>query len=319
MTKKLKVGIVGYGNLGMAVEQNLANNSEMELIAIFSKRNVKSNLGNKVENANNIYKYEGEIDVLFLCGGSYDEVENTALALCQKFDTIDCFDTHAKMQVYSQNLNKITKENKRISLYACGWDPGLFSVMRSLFESICEKNVQTFWGKGVSQGHTNALKQIDGIVDALQYTIPNKKVLAKCKNDCDYDVDNNQKHVRLCYVVKDKKANKKQIVKYIKSVPNYFQGQKVITKFVSQNKLNKLKHDKSHKGEVFGKLHLCNKTFSMNFDLKLESNPIFTARVMLVCARALINLKYAHKYGAYSMLDLPIKYLQTDSKDISNL
>lgn len=320
MNGNVKVGIVGYGNLGKAVEQLLSIGPDSEIVAIFSKRNVVSPLGTKVEKYGKIADYAGKIDIMLLCGGSYAEQENMTKELLQYYNTIDCFDTHAKMQDYSLAINQIAKENKKIALFGCGWDPGLFSVMRCLFDSVSQDQSHTFWGKGVSQGHTNALKQVDGVIDALQFTLPNKNILKKCKKDCCYAPKNvKDKHSRLCYIVKDKNSSAKAITKAICEMPNYFEGYKTKVKFVSQTRLDKLKGDVSHRGQVFNHFSMLGKNFQMEFRLDLEGNALFTAQIMHTCINAFFALKQNKKYGAYSMLDIPPKYYYSQQDAVIKL
>ena len=312
MGKKIKIGIVGYGNLGMALEQDILESSNYEIVAIFSKRNISSPHGTKVEMQSNILNYIGQIDIMLLCGGSYGEQEEMTKELLKSFDTIDCFDTHAKMIDYSKSLEQIAKENKKVALFGCGWDPGLFSMMRCIFDSISLGKSHTFWGKGLSQGHTNALKQINGVKDALQFTIPNKKILKKCKKDSSFVPPEKDKHSRLCYIVKEESASAKEIVKNIHQMPNYFEGYKVKIKFVPQAYLDRLKKDKSHRGQVFDNFSILSRHFEMWFGLDLESNALFTARIMQTCINALLSYKKHKKYGAYSMLDIPPKMYRAD-------
>ena len=319
MGKKTKIGIVGYGNLGMALEQDILASNKYEIVAIFSKRNISSPHGTKVDLYSNIVSYVGQIDIMLLCGGSYGEQEEITKELLKNFDTIDCFDTHAKMKEYSLALNRIAKENKKVALFGCGWDPGLFSAMRCYFESISLGKSHTFWGKGLSQGHTNALKQISGVKDALQFTIPNKKILKKCKKDSSFVPPEKDKHSRLCYIVKEETASAKEIIKTVRQMPNYFEGYKVKIKFVSQHSLDKLKKDKSHRGQVFDKFSILGRHFEMWFGLELESNALFTARIMQTCINALLSYKNHKKYGAYSMLDIPPKMYRTQDDAIKLL
>ena len=317
--KKLNVGIVGYGNIGMAIEKDILTRQNINLVCVFSKRDIKSTLGTKIEKTSNLEKYKGKIDLLFLCCGSFGELEELAYRAIENFCTIDCFDTHSKMENYSATIDKKAKENHKIALYACGWDPGIFSIMRSLFKSVGEKEANAFWGKGISQGHTNAIKQLSTIKDGVQFTVPNKKIMKKCLANKDFSIDANKKHKRVCYIVKNPSTKKSFIKKQILSIPNYFAGQKVKIKFTTQNRLNALKAKPYHKGCVISKFETDNSESFMNFSIGMESNPALTSRIMITCTNAYRYLAKRHKFGAFSMLDLPIKSFQQNESDLSSL
>lgn len=296
---KIKVGIVGYGNLGKAIEKRIKNIEEFELVAIFSKRDLPNAVKyEKIEN------YKNKIDVLFLCGGSQNELEKQGIKLIKNFNIVESYDNHAKLKKYVSKIDSLAKKYKKVSLCSFGWDPGLFSFMRGLFDSLGYPPY-TFWGKGLSQGHTQAIKNIRGVKDALQFTLPNEHIKNKIKKGVKLKQDKSF-HKRLCYVVCDQ-AGRENIKKKIMSMPDYFEGYKTQVHFASQEKLNKLKSF-SHRGEVVAKGNI------INFSLNLPSNPDFTASVAVCYARAISKLIKDKRFGAYTIFDLPLKTILKKNK-----
>lgn len=291
---KLKVGIVGFGNIGKAIKKQIENNEEFELVAIFSKRKI-----NGCVDYEKIEEYQGKIDLMFLCAGSQSDLEQVATRVLKNFNTIDCFDNHNKIKSYLINQQEIAEQNKKIAICSVGWDPGLFSLIRGLMDGL-NLNCKTFWGKGLSQGHTQAIKNLSNVVDAVQFTVPNKRAIKQTKQGKDL-VNTHSFHLRQCYVVCEKQ-NCKTIRQQILTMPDYFVGYKTKVKFVSLKKLNKIKSF-AHKGEVVSVGD------EIEFKLNLSSNPEFTAKVMLAYARALPILKKSHKFGVFTILDIPISYI----------
>lgn len=297
--EKLKVGIVGYGNLGREVERQVKLNSQFELVAIFSRRKIEGLLPfEEIEN------FKGKIDMMFLCVGSQNELEQTAFRVIKNFNTLDCYDNHARLKAYIQKQNKLAKENDKVALCALGWDPGLFSLMRGLFASI-GRTPYTFWGKGLSQGHTQALKAIPHVEDAIQFTLPNKQAINKVKHGAQIKADKHL-HKRLCYVVCERE-HEAEIKKQIVSMPDYFLGYKTTVKFVTQTQLDKIKNF-AHKGVVL------TPNEEMEFNLNLPSNPAFTASVVLGYACAVLKLVEAKKFGAFTVFDLPLNLILPTEK-----
>ena len=298
---RLNVAIVGYGNLGQSLETLLLKDERYYLKYIFSRRDVKA--GVEVKPIEKAGDYKHEIDFLFMCGGSKSDIESQSEVLAKDFNTIDCFDNHNHIESYLSKLDRVAKESKHTCVCCCGWDPGLFSMMRLLFDSV-EGNFYTFWGKGVSQGHSQAIREIDGVKDAIQYTLPNKDIEKMIKSGLKPQADCKDFHRRQCFVVAD--GNKKQIKEKIVSMPDYFKGYKTTVNFVSKDEI--IKHKiLYHGGEV---LTLNN---SMNFSLKLDSNPLFTAKVMKAYGVALYRMFINKIYGAFSILDVAPKYLAIDN------
>ncbi len=298
-TKKINIGIVGYGNLGKAVERQIKNNAGFRLVGIFSKRLLKNTLP-----LSKLKTFKNKIDLLVLCGGSQNELEKQSKILIKDFNIIESYDNHSRLKTHIPTLNKLAVRNKKIALCSLGWDPGLFSLMRGLFDSL-NLPPTTFWGKGLSQGHTNAIKNIPNVIDGLQFTLPNKTQLQKIKNG-NISCDSKSLHCRKCFVVA-KKQNRAAIKNSIVNMADYFKGYKTSVKFVSQKRLDNLKTF-SHKGCVITKNSVA------TFALKLPSNPDFTAQVILTFARAYCKLNATDKFGAYTIFDLPIKYILAKDK-----
>ena len=296
---KIKVGIVGYGNLGKAIEKKVNQSENFELVAIFSKRKLSNTIDYR-----DIEEYKNKIDILFLCGGSQNELEDQGKKLIENFNIVDSYDNHTRLKRYIFDIDSLAKKNKKVALCSFGWDPGLFSMMRALFDSLGFAPY-TFWGKGLSQGHTQAIKNIEGVIDAVQFTLPNKQIEKRIKQGEDVKRDKSF-HKRLCYVVarnKEQERIKKQII----TMPDYFDGYETLVHFVSQEKLDTIKSF-AHKGEVITQNN------TMSFSLNLLSNPEFTATVATTFAGAIYRLSKEKKYGAYTILDLPINRILKKDK-----
>lgn len=318
--KKPKVAIVGYGNLGKGVEFVLQQNKDFRLVKIFSKRTgLTSPFGTKFEKTSNLNRYAGKIDILFLCVGSFSDIEKTGPQVIRMFNTVDSFDTHSKLAGYIANLDKIAKDNNKVALCAAGWDPGLMSIMRLIFNSIAPGALpsNSFWGKGISQGHSNAIRRINGVESAIQYTIPNKRIVNNCNKKIDYQASSKQKHIRLCYVALKEGADANKIKNQIVNMPNYFLGYKTIVKFVSRDKIRKMQQKLYHKGLVVKNFN-CSGGFraKMTFGLEVQSNPHFTAEIMVALARSVKRLSEQQRFGAFSVFDLPLSYIAAQDKQV---
>ena len=313
--KKINVGIVGYGNVGKACEKVCLSDERLRLVAIFSQRDVQSESGTKIEKLKNLAEFVGKIDVLLLCCGSFDEVEKLSLVAIENFNIVDCFFFFSKLLTHTKKMDGLAKQNKKVLFCACGWDPGILSLIRLLFAAVSnEQNIHTFWGKGVSQGHSNALRKLGGVSDAIQFTIPQKKAIKnilKCKKTLQHP----QKHSRLCFVVAKKGSNKKQIAKNICQLPNYFAGYPTKVRFVAQKKVDRLKQKMSHKGKVLCSFECFDEKFDMRFDLNLSSNPIFTALCMKMAVFATKQLCQNKRFGAHTLFDVPPHMLTGKSLD----
>jgi len=294
---KLKVAILGYGNLGRALKQKLEASPDFELVGVFSNRIIPDTI-----HVSKIYDYKDKIDLLFICSGSKTNLENDGRNYIRDFNIIESYDNHNRLRQYIKEIDMLAKKHNKISLCSFGWDPGLFSYMRTLI-SCLGLTSYTFWGKGLSQGHTQAIKNIEGVVDGLQFTVPSKIALNEIKNGNE-KIDQKSMHERHCYIVANKE-DRAQIKQKIISMPDYFLGYKTIVNFISQERLDKLKNF-AHKGTVLSSGN------TVNFSLTLKSNPDFTASVLVAYARAVFKLTETKKYGAYTILDIPISYLVKD-------
>lgn len=306
---KVKIGIVGYGNLGKAVEKLILKDKNFKLVAIFSRRVILSKFDTIIEPLDEMKNYIGKIDVMFLCAGSLNDIENQIYDISKYFNSINCFDNHTKIQELIEKVNFVNKKYKTISISACGWDPGLFSNLRAMFYLISNEKPVTVWGKGISMGHSDAIRQIDGVEDAVQFTIPNKKVIKFAKNGV--LSENMNLHSRECFVVA--KNNKHKEIEYeIKSLPNYFKGQPTTVSFVDRYKITKLRNNLSHKGTIFSSFVLDEKKkASFEFTAKMKSNPLFTAKIMIRYIQGLFTFKNLNRFGAYLPFDFSIGDLST--------
>ncbi len=305
----MKYGICGYGNLGKAVERKILKSGVGdEIVGIFSRREgVESVFGSKVFKFDEANNFKGKIDAMLMCGGSQEDLVWQTPEMLKTFDVVDTFDTHKKIVQHRQKLDAVARANSHTAIYSCGWDPGIFSVIRVLAKNIFDTPPQTFWGKGVSQGHSEALRNIRGVADAVEFTIPNKEILQQVKNNLGAIVDDNEKHERHCFVALDGTRQKEEIVEEIRQTEDYFKGQRVSVEFCSTDKLKSLKENMHHKGTIF-----CGDAdANMNFRLTMRSNPDFTARIMLAYSCALPKLES----GAYSPLDVPLGMIgKTDNQ-----
>ena len=315
----MKVGIIGYGNLGKAVESLLQKNKTNKLIAIFSKRNnLVSPFNTKIDNLKNLKNYINKIDTLIICSGSFDELEVIGPEVLKNFNTIDSFDTHSKLLRYKNKLDLIAKLNKKVAITACGWDPGLMSVIRTIFNSFSDKKSESFWGMGVSQGHSNAIRKIDGVINAIQYTIPVEKEIENIKNDVNYIPESYNKHKRICYVAIQENIDKLEIEEKIKNMKNYFLGYETIVNFVNNNEIIEMQKNLSHKGLIVDNFNLVDYENYLEFKLNIDSNPIFTANILICYLIALNKLIKNKKFGAYTVLDIPVSFLIKDDNKVYN-
>ena len=311
--KKLQLGIVGYGNLAKGVECAIAQNTDMELKAVFTRRNPASvtiqtpDVG--VYTMEELAAFEGKLDVLLLCGGSATDLPVMTPALAEKFNVIDSFDAHANIPVHFRNVDAAAKRGGNIALISVGWDPGLFSLNRLYAGAILpEGRDYTFWGKGVSQGHSDAVRRIEGVADCRQYTIPVPEALEAVRRGENPELTTRQKHTRYCYVVAKPGADKAAIEQAIKTMPGYFADYDTTVEFISQEELNKNHAGLPHGGSVIrsGKTGLQGESRqTIEYKLTLDSNPQFTARVLVACARGLMRMKDRGITGCQTIFDIP--------------
>lgn len=307
----MKLGIFGYGNIGKGVELAIAQNSDAELVGIFTRRDknaVKSVLGNKVYSADELDNFKDKIDVLVICGGSATELPILTPKLAKDFNVIDTFDTHATILDHFKNVDKAAKESGHVAMISCGWDPGMFSLNRLYAKAILPKGKDyTFWGRGVSQGHSDALRRIDGIIAAKQYTVPVKETVEKVLDGETKEFTVREKHTRECFVVVKEGADKAKIEKEIKTMPHYFDEYDTTVTFLSMEEFEREHSGMPHAGFVVrngvtGKDD--EHRHSISYNLTLDSNPEFTASVVVAFARAMLKEKERGAKGCLTVFDI---------------
>ena len=321
--KKYRIAICGYGNLGKGVESEISKNEDMELVCIFSRRNniqTKTNVPVvSINNSNNIEQWKNKIDVVILCGGSATDLPVQTPEFAKLFNTIDSFDTHAKIPEYYQKVNESALQGNNISIISVGWDPGLFSINRAYMKSILTNgDTYTFWGEGVSQGHSDAIRRIDGVKNAVQYTMPYKEAVEDIRKGKRPELTTREKHYRVCYVVLEDGADAKKVENEIVNMPNYFSDYNTIVNFISEEELVQNHSKMPHGGFVIrsGSTGSSNENKQvMEFSLKLESNPEFTASTLIAYARAACRLHEKGESGCKTVLDIPPVLLAKDSRD----
>ncbi|WP_313801563.1 diaminopimelate dehydrogenase [Cytobacillus sp.] len=321
MNKQIKIGIVGYGNLGKGVVSSIEQSSDMIVEGIFTRRSPESisvnNPNLKVLHISQAEAYKDEIDVMILCGGSATDLPEQGPQFARDFNTVDSFDTHAKIPEYFDSVDKEARENGKTSIISVGWDPGLFSINRLMAEAILPVGeTYTFWGNGVSQGHSDAIRRIEGVKGAVQYTVPIKEAVEKVRSGMNPELSTAEKHLRVCYVVTEEGYDQAEIEKEIKTMPNYFADYETEVNFISEEEL-KDKHSKlPHGGFVIrgGQSGEGNKQI-IEFSLNLDSNPEFTSSVLVAYARAAYRLNKEGQVGAKSVFEVPPVYLSPKSAE----
>ena len=308
---KIRIGIVGYGNIGRGVEQSIKRNDDMELKAVFTRRDPASvkiqTEGAEVKHFDDMEAMKDDIDVMILCGGSATDLPVIGPKVAASFNTIDSFDTHAKIPEYFANVDKAAKEGKNVSIISVGWDPGMFSLNRLYAESILvQGSTYTFWGKGVSQGHSDAIRRIEGVKNGIQYTVPIEAAVDQVRSGSEPELTTRQKHLRECYVVAEEGADKAAIENAIKTMPNYFSDYDTTVTFITEEEL-KANHSKMpHGGFVIrtGETGCEGNKHVIEYSLKLDSNPEFTGSVLVAYARAAHRLSKKGECGARSVFDI---------------
>lgn len=318
---KIKIGIVGYGNIGRGVEQSIKRNDDMELTAVFTRRD-PATVSIQTESAavkhfDEMVSMKDEIDVMILCGGSATDLPVIGPEVAASFNTIDSFDTHAKIPEYFAAMDNASKKGNKISIISVGWDPGMFSLNRLYAESILvQGSTYTFWGKGVSQGHSDAIRRIDGVKDAKQYTIPVESALEAVRAGENPELTTRQKHTRECFVVLEDGADAAKVEQEIKTMPNYFADYDTTVHFISEEELKK-----NHSGIPHGGFVLRSGVTGWNkenkhlieYSLKLDSNPEFTSSVLVAYARAAYRMAEQGQFGCKTVFDIPPAYLSSMS------
>lgn len=314
---KIRVGIVGYGNLGHGVEAAIMQNPDMELVGVFTRRdpdNVKTLDGRvKVLHVDKAREFANNIDVMVLCGGSATDLPVQGPYFSRFFNTVDSYDTHAKIPDYFEAVNEAAMANRKTAAISIGWDPGLFSMNRMLAEAVLPQGKEyTFWGRGVSQGHSDAIRRVEGVKKGVQYTVPVKESLEKVRNGETPCLRTGEKHTRQCFVVPEVGADKGKISSTIKSMPDYFHEYETTVTFITDEEFTKNHGHMPHGGFVIRSGRTGNTAAQkqiVEFSLKLESNPEFTASVLAAYARAVYRLNCEGQIGAKTVFDIPLACL----------
>ena len=317
----LRIGILGYGNLGRGVECAVKNASDMELAAVFTRRDPASvrirTAGVPVVSADEAEKWKDRIDVLILCGGSATDLPVLTPKYAKLFDVIDSFDTHARIPEHFAAVDGAAKATGHLAMISVGWDPGLFSLNRVYAQSILENGRDyTFWGKGVSQGHSDAVRRIEGVKNAKQYTCPVESALEAVRSGANPELTTRQKHTREVFVVAEPGADLARIEREIKTMPNYFADYDTFVHFVDEEEFAKNHAGLAHGGFVIrtGRTGWENENgHVIEYSLKLDSNPEFTTCVLIAYARALSRMKAEGRTGCLTVLDVPPAYLSAMS------
>lgn len=316
----IRVGILGYGNLGKGVESAIAQNADMELAAVFTRRSPESvkvrTAGVKVLHADELSHMQDELDVLILCGGSATDLPVQTPQYASMYNVVDSFDTHARIPEHFAAVDAAAKKAGKVSLISCGWDPGMFSLNRLYANCVLpEGKDYTFWGKGVSQGHSDAIRRIAGVKDARQYTIPVESALEAVRSGSEPELTTRQKHTRECFVVAEEGADLKKIEEEIVTMPNYFADYDTTVHFISEEELLRDHAGIPHGGFVIrtGKTGWNNEnSHVIEYSLKLDSNPEFTSSVLAAYARAAYRLRKEGQTGCKTVFDIAPAYLAAE-------
>ena len=319
----IRIGIMGYGNLGRGIECAIKQNDDLELVAVFTRRDPATvsilTEGAAVCNVKDVEDWKDKIDVLMLCGGSATDLPVQTPEYAKLFNVVDSFDTHARIPEHFANVDKAAKENGHIGIISVGWDPGMFSLNRMYANAILpEGKDYTFWGKGVSQGHSDAIRRVEGVKDGKQYTIPVAAALEAVRNGEDPELTTRQKHTRECFVVAEEGADLAQIENDIKTMPNYFSDYDTTVHFISQEELDRDHSKIPHGGFVLRSgctgWEKENKHI-IEYSLKLDSNPEFTSSVLVAYARAAYRMNKEGQSGAKTVFDVAPAYLSPKSAE----
>ena len=319
----IRVGILGYGNLGKGIECAVKNNPDMELKAVFTRRNPEDvkilTEGVNVYHVDDAISKKDEIDVLILCGGSATDLPEQTKEYAKYFTVVDSFDTHARIPEHFANVDKSAKEGGNVAIISCGWDPGMFSLNRLYANAVLPNgNDYTFWGKGVSQGHSDAIRRVEGVKNGKQYTIPIEAALEAVRNGENPELTTRQKHLRECFVVAEEGADKARIEEEIKNMPNYFADYDTTVHFITEEELQRDHAGIPHGGFVFRTGNTgwnLENSHVIEYSLKLDSNPEFTASVIAAYARAAVKMQKEGMSGCKTVFDIAPAYLTYLSGD----
>ena len=319
----IKIGILGYGNLGKGVESAIKQNDDMELVAVFTRRNPEGvnvrTQGVKVLKADKLSTMKDQIDVLILCGGSATDLPEQTPVYAEMFNVVDSFDTHARIPEHFANVDAVAKKSGKIGIISCGWDPGMFSINRLYANCILpEGKDYTFWGKGVSQGHSDAVRRIEGVVDCRQYTIPVQEAMDLVRSGSNPELTTRQKHTRECFVVAEEGADLAKIENEIKTMPNYFSDYDTTVHFISAEEMKRDHSGLPHGGCVIRtgvtgmeKEH----KHVIEYKLTFDSNPEFTGSVIVAYARAAYRMNKEGQSGCKTVFDIAPAYLSAKSPE----
>ena len=319
----IRIGIYGYGNLGRGGECAIMQNSDLELVGVFTRRDPKTVKtvyeGVKVYSTEDVHTMTDKIDVMVICGGSATDLPKQTPMLASRFNVIDSFDTHARIPEHFDSVDEAAKKGNKVAIISCGWDPGMFSVNRVYADAILANgSTYTFWGKGVSQGHSDAIRRVDGVLDGKQYTIPVESALDAVRSGSAPELTTRQKHLRECFVVAEERADKARIEEEIKNMPYYFADYDTTVHFISAEELKEKHSGIPHGGFVIrsGKTgkELQN-NHVIEYSLKLDSNPEFTASVLVAYARAAYRMASDGQNGCKTVLDIAPSYLSSKNPD----
>ena len=317
----IRIGILGYGNLGKGVECAIAQNDDMELVAVFSRRDPASvkimTPGVTVYGIDALKDMKDEVDVLVICGGSATDLPVQTPEYASMYNVVDSFDTHARISEHFANVDAVAKKAGKIGVISCGWDPGMFSLNRLYANSILPNGSDyTFWGKGVSQGHSDAVRRIDGVKDCRQYTIPVEAAVDAVRSGSNPELTTRQKHTRECFVVAKEGADLARIESEIKNMPNYFADYDTTVHFITEEEMKANHSGLPHGGMVIrtGKTGTdLEHTHVIEYKLTLDSNPEFTGSVLVACARAAYRMNKEGMSGCKTMFDIAPAYLSAQS------
>lgn len=315
----IRVGILGYGNLGRGVEKSVLASKDEELVGVFTRRDpsgVKTVSGAKVFKADDLKNMTSDIDVLVICGGSATDLPKMTPEYAKMFNVVDSFDTHAAVPEHFAAVDAASKKAGKIGVISCGWDPGMFSLNRLYAHSILPDGKDyTFWGRGVSQGHSDAVRRIEGVKDARQYTVPVEASVAAVREGKDPELTTRQKHTRECFVVAEEGADKARIEKEIKEMPNYFVDYDTTVTFISEEEMKRDHASLPHGGSVIYSGKTGDTKHVIEYSLKLESNPEFTGAVLAAVARAAYRMNSEGAKGARTMFDIAPAYLSPETPE----
>ena len=318
----IRIGIAGYGNIGRGVEAAVTQAQDMALVAVFTRRDpasVKTVTGVPVAAYDQIGDYAGDIDVVIICGGSATDLPWMTPELAAKFNVIDSFDNHHHIPEHFAKVNEAATTSGKVGIISCGWDPGYFSLARILADSaLPEGDSYTFWGRGVSQGHSDAIRRVEGVKDARQYTVPVEAALESVRNNEHPEFTARQMHLRECWVVAEDGADKAAIEEAIKTMPDYFEPYDTTVTFITQEELDRDHSGLPHGGSVIrsGRTGL-DREFNntVEFTLNLDSNPFFTGSILTAAARAAYRMNQEGQCGAKTLFDVPPAYLSHHTRE----